>query len=692
MDTMVNAAFVSCDLINYSAVSDHSQQLRILEGLNGCIRAVCQENFDRQIIWASGGDGGHVAFLDESLRATVIELIRLLFAWSLAIADSGKGFQKPRIGLRLTAHQGPVSVIDGADGRKQLVGDGINFCGSLLNFGTSGTVVVSAQFREFLLRGQSTGNDLLDRVSFHDERTVYLKHFLAQRVYFMSLAGHFESRQGFPDKSDRIKLTEATDKKRRWAVIYHAKRLLQADSSDEDANRELNSLHPQQLLSTPTPGEEPVVNPLLGLMSRESLVRLIKAAQLVERDDGEVICAKEDSGDTMFIVLKGEIGVVLEHKNGAVEQQKPGNPQDVRYREGVNVGELALALMRKRTATMQAVGSTAMLAIDYASLASLLNSLRENDPLRKSFNDFLLSRILEHICRTMPYLSTAVGGPLAGLIRPWETLVHGSRLIVRSWDKTISPQDEDFQQPGLYILASGRLIEASLPHGIQDSEIAAKKHDGHEFPLLYVDHPGELVNVHHTYRFDQMFDSKTITIVRIGDEDLKHWGPRVYGAVLQSVRKQLCQQAQIDVFISYSQHNQQVVRTWFEAMTKKGLKVYMSQPDPMKRFKNEIEVALREALVMVPFVSQEALGPEGAESWVQREIRVRKSLFDENHCNILPVEMTPGIAGRLADGFSAISVSGKGDAIEEATATVQDVRAARKPLPFSLRRLIRPVL
>ena len=117
------------------------------------------------------------------------------------------------------------------------------------------------------------------------------------------------------------------------------------------------------------------------------------------------------------------------------------------------------------------------------------------------------------------------------------------------------------------------------------------------------------------------------------------------------------------------------------------MRVYMGRPDAMRKFKREIELALAESLIMVPFVSDRAPRADGQRGWVQREIEYRKTLFDEDHCNILPIELTRGLAAVFADGFSALSVTGDGlDQIGAVVAAVEAVRSGAKAPPFATRR------
>ncbi len=679
--TPTEAAFVSCDIVGHGRNSAHARQVQRIEGLNNCIRRVCKSHFGQGVVWASGGDGGHVAFLDSSLRETAVQLIHELFKWS-----QEQEWEPPEakgVKLRLTAHHGPVSIIEGADLRQQLVGDGINLCGSLLSFGTPGAVLATAAFRDFILQGQGQGSSTLDAIRFHDERSIYLKHFFAHRVCFLSMEGAFQSQPGFPAKSDRRLLRDAIESKSRWRTIYHAKRLLQVDSSDKDAQQALESINPAQLTYVSDDGEEFEAHPLLSQMNKQALRELILASHLIEREDGDVICARDDAGDSMFIVLKGQIGVVLNHDKEAGGEHLAA-PVDLRFGEGKILGELALALQRERTATLQAVGGAALLSINFATLQNLLSGRPKNVRLERSFNEFLLERVLEYLCRNVPYLADGEDAPLSGIDAPWEQLLDDSERITFSWREleVIDSSDEKFQEPGLYVLASGRLTDAS------QCDVVRKVLDERDFPLLFVDLPNELVNVHHTFRVDPDADFKTITIARISDHVLKSWGPNVYTNIVKAVRARLASQFLYDVFISYNHRDEEIARAWCEAMQQAGLLVYMSQPEAMRRFKTEIELALSEALVMVPFVSTRAQGADGAQSWVQREIGYRKTLFDVENSNILPVEITPGIAAEFADGFSAVTITEGGqDAIEETISTIRQVRAGLKPPPFARRRV-----
>ena len=668
-----DAAFVSCDIVGHGEDAEHSRQIARIASLNDCIREGCGGRFDAKVVWASGGDGGHVAFLGEDRCEAALRLIEALYLWA---TQSTLGVHGGEIGLRLTAHVGPVSIIEGADGRNELVGDGINVCAGVLKFGAPHTVLVTGAFRDLVEQARAGAPDGLVRVAFHGEQRIYLKYSRATTVLYLTLDGVNTAPQTNSLRSDKALLRGALESGRHWSAIYHAKRLLQVNSTDADAVDALQAITPSQLMVAAN-GQGPEAHPLFSQMNRQSLQGFVRAAHLIERDDGEVICTQNDPGDAMFIIVKGQIGVVLN------EAPAEGGMLDVSYGEGHIVGELALALNRRRTATLQAIGPTALLSINYAILRTILESRQENSRLQRTFNEFLLDRSLRFLCSNCAYLGAGQDSPLAGASQPWESLNEDAALLNLDWkdaDVLLTNADR-FDVSGLYILAGGRLTEAS------QSDVVSKKLDAHILPLVYVNLPNALVSNNHAFHLDAESDSTAVNIVRISDHALKAFGPVVYAKLVEALRRQLASQFVFDVFISYSNHDEHIAAAWRQAMQDAGLRVYMSRPDAMRKFKNEIELALAESLVMVPFVSERALGPAGQAGWVQREIEYRRTLFDEDHCNILPIELTPGLSQTFADGFSAIQVSGDGrDDIAEAVEAVCAVRDGSRPPPFAAQR------
>lgn len=672
-----NAVFVSCDIVSHGDDPDHSRQLERIKSLNGCIADACGERFGRDLVWASGGDGGHLALFGEDKCEFGLRLVARLYSWA---GETKRGPDDQPVGLRLTVHLGPASVIRGADGRHELVGDGINVCGSLLKFGRAGIALATSSFRDLCESVRENGDPLLGKLSFHREQQVYLKHDRAAIIMPMSIEGMIappDTSQVHPEKAQ---IENAMRRGRLWAAIYHAKRLLQVDSTDAQAIGALQMLNPSQLVLRTRGGDGFEAHPLLSSLNRQSLQELIRAAQLVEREDGETICAQDDPGDAMFVVLKGGIGVAAAPPPDAPAATAPPS---IRFGEGQIVGELALALNRRRTATLQAIGPTAFLSINYDILRGLLDTGSQAGRLQRVFSDFLLERSLRFLCQSCSYLAKGPNAPLAGLSDPWETMAADAEQYKLDWEQAAAKlaSEDRFAAPGVYILAGGGLVEAS------QNEIVPKKLDAADLPLVCVNLPGTFISASHPFQIDPDAGGSIVNVVRISERSLRAFGPTVFARLVDQLKKQFAAQFTFDAFISYTNRDEQIASAWRTALEQTGLRVYMSRPDAMRKFKKEIELALAESLVMVPFVSDRAAGPDGQKGWVQREIEYRKTLFDEDHCNILPIELTRGLAQVFADGFSALAVTG--DGLDDISAVVDAIRAVKsgaKPPPFATRR------
>jgi hypothetical protein len=108
----VLATIVSCDIVAHGLEPNHSRQVLIIKELNDAVRISLDKLNEDAVVWASGGDGGHVAFLTDDGIIEAIALIRRLKNWA----------DEQSVQLRLTAHTGLVSAIEGPTGvRNSLV-------------------------------------------------------------------------------------------------------------------------------------------------------------------------------------------------------------------------------------------------------------------------------------------------------------------------------------------------------------------------------------------------------------------------------------------------------------------------------------------------------------------------------------------------------------------------------------------
>jgi len=130
--------------------------------------------------------------------------------------------------------------------------------------------------------------------------------------------------------------------------------------------------------------------PLLSGLGFEQLEALIGRIQLVQLGPGEVLFREGDPGQTLYIVSEGEVGVFSEG---------PPRRELSRLLPGSFFGEVALITETPRSATIQAVGSTELLAIDRGVVRDLVHE--HPDSLRVILR-FIRNRLVERVIQTSP--------------------------------------------------------------------------------------------------------------------------------------------------------------------------------------------------------------------------------------------------------------------------------------------------
>jgi class 3 adenylate cyclase len=170
-------SFVSCDIVGHSAERDLTIQFKRVEAINSLVRDAIKRSNPGCVIWASGGDGGHVAIRIDQPKNLALELIADLRNWSV----------EAKLRLRISAHVGEVEQTERADGGIQLVGHGINLAGRLVEYGDQNRVVVSDSFRNCYRSLEYQG------VRFHSDQIVAPKYFPRNRIYLLSINDFFES-------------------------------------------------------------------------------------------------------------------------------------------------------------------------------------------------------------------------------------------------------------------------------------------------------------------------------------------------------------------------------------------------------------------------------------------------------------------------------------------------------------------
>jgi class 3 adenylate cyclase len=640
------AAVVTCDIVGHSSTSQHETMLERVRGINDVVGNVLDNHPPGSVLWASGGDGGHVLFLNDSWQASVLDLLRDLRAWA----------EREAVPLRIAAHYGPLEVIVGADGRLQPVGEAINTAAWILTRGSSAGIVVSSQFRA------AAGS--LPGVEFHDRRPLRSKHGRPQTVYVMSMQGSGR-RSEWPDPgaADAERLRDAVERGDGLEAVYWAKRLMLVKGGDRDATIALAGLTPRHFR----------YNPILGQIGPGTLRKLIGAGQLIEFRYGDVICRRGDTGSTMFVILRGMIGVFApDHGPG-----KNGAPVAT-HREGDIVGELAFALQRERTADLVSLGDTALLSFDYQQLSTLLHGQGER------IWEFMTRRALEHVSQHVPYL---VGRPLAALPEPerreWHELLSilesSCHIITQEAHKRVTLAEirrRDRRRTaagGIYILASGHLHSLSTE---------GKELDGGGFPLLYVDLPDQVVAPDHEYTVDR----GPAKIIFIGLEAIDQLPSPVHARLVRQLKREVQRLYHYDAFISYNFADEPVAERWATALTRLGLRVFRDSPVRLgEPYPEKDARALLDALTMLVLVSPHAMVKDADRSWLLKEVRFRERHFERPR--ILPVQLPQGDPQLLDVMYSAIRAEGReADAIAEAAALIRDIRSGAEEAPHGLRR------
>jgi hypothetical protein len=427
------------------------QRRRVAE-INETVRRTRKSHGPKRVIWASGGDGGHIAFLEGDYARAAVDLAIELYRWSEA----------EKLPMRVVLSCGDAEIIRGADGREQLVGHGINFAARLMLFGGRGRIVVDSDFRKVIESAK------LDDIIFHDPQCVEPKDFSSGQIWLLSKPGVISSTWDVSSRlGDRTMLQIALQQEDALEVLYRARRLLQINPDDREAKDALGDVQQKTMRF---PSEAGMMRELI--LDRDCGEICVSAGQLVERQAGDIICEYGDEGNIMFLILHGSVRYFLPGQNFQ-EEKKMGR--------GWLIGDLAFALRRKRTATLVCREETALLAVDYSNVLRVALTSPVYQKIQDRMSAAILSKVVEHVCNSANYLiGLNKDGPLAKLnIRP-DNLRQYSVLIEHKRGEMLRRRTEGFGLPGVYVLVSGIVREAGKPERL----------NGADYPILFLDLPG----------------------------------------------------------------------------------------------------------------------------------------------------------------------------------------------------------
>ena len=548
-------AIVSCDIRGHSK-TDGREQVRRVTKINEIISTAIRRCRPEQVVWLSGGDGGHVVFRGDEWQPWAVRLVWDLVSW--AWDDD--------VELRITGHVGRVTSTWGADSRVQIVGPGINFAGWLLRQLTHEAVIVSDAFRRAIAPVQI---DELS-VSFHDERLFIDRNLEPQLLYLLTING-FTSRWFESERDDHRELEKnLLEKSSGWDVLYFAKRIWQVNSKDKQVAAAVERTA-GTLRSIPVDRTS-----FLASMLAQELAEFLRIGQLIERGPGEVICRYGEPGESMFVILRGEVGVYNIEGKGFAGQASPKHV----HRQGEVVGELASVLNRDRTADLVALTDVALLAFTYEEVKKKLPA-----SATRAFDMFVTERVLEHATQVASYL---VGpnrtGPLSvasgniGAEDVWRDALRALRGHCQLITVDAGPLDLEFDhvlrgvedRGGLYVLVSGRVVRQD-----GSAEVAL---DGAQCPVLWIDMPHLLPWPAASY-VRVMEPIKVIRIGAAGIEQLDVSQRQQLRSALKDAVGHVPDEYEYQVYLCHSSHDKQVVRQIRDRLEANGIRCWFDEDE-----------------------------------------------------------------------------------------------------------------
>lgn len=608
------AAVLCCDIVGHSSVDSHDVMVARVRGISEVIvKALAKQPLD-DVLWLPGGDGGHVLFLSESWVEVLFELLGTLWQWA----------EHEAVPLRIAAHHGPVEVINikGPRGGPSPVGEAINTATSILTRGSAAGIVVSEEFRKAV--GSARAG-----VTFHDQRDLRLKHGRPHLLYLMSLTDRSRRSQWMgPVEVDQERLVDAVKDGRGFDAVYYAKRLLQVNSVDGVVTQALARVDPLHFRYRTSRNVE-TINAVLGHLDQKSLRRTVELGQLVERGYNEIICRHGDTGNTMFIILRGQVGVYIPQQD---RQRNIARPS-LTLSEGEIVGELAFALRHKRTADLVALGDTALLSFEYEQLRDVLGGRGA------MIWEYMNGSALEHVSQRVPFL---IGRQLSDLdesarqdwIDRLGTLKSNCRILTTEPNEPFTlnklrSKELSAANGGVYILTSG-VLTSSTSKG--------KRLDGERLPIVYVDLPGYIVAPDHEF----VVEAGPATFLFLGLDAINDLAPDARSTLIHSLKRELHNLYYYDVFMSYNFTDETHVEAWEQSLTEKGLRVFRDMPHrPAQPYATRDLSALLDSLTMLVFVSPTMMVKPAEHNWVEKEMDFRKEHFD--HVSLIaPVQLGAG--------------------------------------------------
>ena len=149
MSNATNRTFISSvvflDIVEYSQ-QPVDEQIRLKNRFNAILAEAIKDVAVNDRIILDTGDGAAISFLGDPEDALFVGLsIR-----DAIIAEGGSS--TPPLSIRMGINLGPVKLVQDINGRRNLIGDGINVAQRVMSFATPGQVLVSSSYFEVISR------------------------------------------------------------------------------------------------------------------------------------------------------------------------------------------------------------------------------------------------------------------------------------------------------------------------------------------------------------------------------------------------------------------------------------------------------------------------------------------------------------------------------------------------------------
>lgn len=190
--------------------------------------------------------------------------------------------------------------------------------------------------------------------------------------------------------------------------------------------------------------------PLFSCLDAESLRALVEGARLVELPAEHELFRQGDPGDALYVIAEGAVVPIAE---GEVRKKLAV------LEEGDFFGEIALVTERPRSATIEALVDTKLLAID----RPLVSQLVERQPVvLQVLLRYLRDRLIDRLLRTSPFFTALPADERGNVAKRFRFVeMADGAILVRQGQPS----------SGLYALLSGR-VQVIHFDGVGDKELA----------------------------------------------------------------------------------------------------------------------------------------------------------------------------------------------------------------------------